>query len=442
LIKDLREYLQLLEDHGWLDRITAPAELLEIPAVMKEQEKKERTVLLENIKGYPYPLVNNLFGSRNFLAQLFDCSREDVVKIFARRYTETIEPVLVSSGPVQEIVLTGKDVDIRQFPFIVHGAKDAGRYITGAVVIAKDPENGVRNCSFNRMQLKGPDKTGIRMSPTQDLESYYKKAVAKNQRLEIAAVIGNHPLDLLAAACGPPRDVDELGIAGSLRQEPVELVKCKTVDLEVPARAELVLEGYINPGELEPEGPFGDFMEFYIPVMDNQVFHITAITMRPRPIIQVIGAGSRDDATLLGTPREAQLYKVFKENNADVQAINVNLCNNYLTCAVAIRKQLEFEPKNLLMAAFGSFKFLKNCVIVDHDVNVFDPAEVWWAMSTRLRAEKGVMVIPNAVGFGRDVHGIHTAKLGIDATAPLGAWEEFERVTIPKPAPHGISLNN
>jgi 2,5-furandicarboxylate decarboxylase 1 len=431
LIKDLREYLTLLEENRWLDRITETVELLAIPAVMKEQEKKERTVLLEQVDGYASPVVNNLFGSRDFLAKVFGCSREDVVKVFARRYVECIEPILVASGPVQEIVLTGKDVDIRQLPFIVHGAKDAGRFITGAVVIAKDPENGIRNCSFNRMQLKGPAKAGIRLSPTQDLESYYKKAAARKQRLEIAAVIGNHPLDLLAAACGPARDIDELGIAGSLRQEPVELVKCKTVDLEVPARAELVLEGYINPGELEAEGPFGDFMEFYIPVMDNPVFHITAITMRPRPIIQVISAGSRDDATLLGAPREAQLYKVFKDNNVDVKAININLCNNYLTCAVSIRKQLEFEPRNILMAAFGSFKFLKNCVIVDHDVNVFDPADVWWAMSTRLRAEKGVMVIPDAVGFGRDVHGIHTAKLGIDATAPLGAWDEFERVTIP-----------
>ncbi|MGI6776712.1 MAG: UbiD family decarboxylase [Acetivibrionales bacterium] len=431
MIKDLRDYLQLLENENWLDRIKEPVELLQVPSIMVEQEKKERAVLIENINGYKHSIINNLFGSRDFLAKVFECKKEEVVRIFSERYTKLIEPVMVEKGPVQEIVLKGNDFDIREFPFIVHGEKDAGRYITGGMVIAKDPENGIRNCSFNRMQLKGPNKTGFRMSPTQDLESYYKKAVQRGQDLEIAVAIGNHPLDLLAAACGPARDVDELGIAGSLRQEPVELVKCKTVDLEVPARAELVLEGYIKCNELEPEGPFGDFMGFYIPVMDNHVFHVTAVTMRPDPMIQVISAGSKDDATLLGTPREAQLYKVLKDINTDVTAININLCNNYLTGVVAIRKQLEYEPRNVLMAAFGSFRFLKNLIIVDHDVNVFDPKDVFWAMSTRLRAEQGVTIIPNAVGFGRDTHGIHTAKMAIDATAPLNCWDEFERVRIP-----------
>ena len=124
---------------------------------------------------------------------------------------------------------------------------------------------------------------------------------------------------------------------------------------------------------------------------------------------------------------------MLRGNNVDVRAINLMVCKNYLTGAISIRKQIENEAKNALMAAFGSFKFLKNCVIVDHDVDVFDPADIWWALSTRLRAERGVMVVPNAVGFGRDVHGIHTAKLGIDATVPLDAWDEFERVTIYNP---------
>lgn len=431
-IRDLRDYLKMLEENGLMDRVTEPVELLEIPARMKEAEKRKHTIIFENIKGFATPLVNNLFADREFLGKLFDCKKEDVVKVFADRYESYIPPVMVENGPVHEIVHTGEDIDIRNYPFIQHGANDAGRYITGGMVIAKDPETGVRNCSFNRMQLKGANKTGFRMSPTQDLESYYKKACAMNKNLEIAVSIGNHPLDLLAAACGPAREIDELEIAGSLRREPVELVKCLTVDLEVPARAELVLEGYIKPGELEPEGPFGDFMEFNIPVMENQVFHITAITSRKNPIIQAIGAGSKDDGTLLCTPREAQIYKVLRSGNVDVTAINLNLCNNYLTGCVAIRKQLEYEPRNVILAAFGSFKFLKNFIVVDHDVDIFDDQDIFWALSTRLRAEQGVLIIPKAVGFGRDVHGIHTTKLGIDSTAPLNCWDEFERVKIPQ----------
>ena len=195
----------------------------------------------------------------------------------------------------------------------------------------------------------------------------------------------------------------------------------------------MVLEGYIVPGELEDEGPFGDFMEFYVPVMPNNIFHITAITHRKRPILQSIHAGSRDDVTLLATPREAAIRTMLKSMNVDVRQISLQLCNNYLTGAVAIRKQLEDEPKNVMMGAFATFKFLKNFIVVDHDVNVDDPKEILWALSTRLRAEKGIWVVPNAVGFGRDAYGIHTTKLGIDATAPLDHWDEFERTGHPLP---------
>lgn len=433
MVKDLRGYLDLLKEKGWIDVITQPRSLDTLAASMKEQEKKERTILFENIDGYGASMVNNLFANRDFLAALFECSRQEVTPLFSQRYENRIKPVLVDKAPVQEKVYLGDEIDVLQFPFIKHAPKDGGRYISAGMVIAKDPVTGIRNCSFNRMQLKGKNYTGFRMSPRQDLEAYYNHAKENHQNLEIAVAIGNHPMDLLAAACGPARDVDELEIAGALRGEPVELVKCLTVDLEVPARAEMVLEGYIVPDELEDEGPFGDFMEFYVPIMPNNIFHITAITTRERPILQSIHAGSRDDVTLLSTPREAVIYNMLHSMNVDVRQVSLQICNNYLTGAASIKKQLEDEPKNAMMGAFATFKFLKNFIVVDHDVNVDDPKEIIWALSTRLRAESGIMVIPHAVGFGRDEYGIHTAKLGIDATAPLNHWEEFERTGHPLP---------
>lgn len=433
MVKDLRGYLDLLKEKGWIDVITQPRSLDTLAASMKEQEKKERTILFENIDGYGASMVNNLFANRDFLAALFECSRQEVTPLFSQRYENRIKPVLVDKAPVQEKVYLGDEIDVLQFPFIKHAPKDGGRYISAGMVIAKDPVTGIRNCSFNRMQLKGKNYTGFRMSPRQDLEAYCNHAKENHQNLEIAVAIGNHPMDLLAAACGPARDVDELEIAGALRGEPVELVKCLTVDLEVPARAEMVLEGYIVPDELEDEGPFGDFMEFYVPIMPNNIFHITAITTRERPILQSIHAGSRDDVTLLSTPREAVIYNMLHSMNVDVRQVSLQICNNYLTGAASIKKQLEDEPKNAMMGAFATFKFLKNFIVVDHDVNVDDPKEIIWALSTRLRAESGIMVIPHAVGFGRDEYGIHTAKLGIDATAPLNHWEEFERTGHPLP---------
>ena len=154
MIKDLREYLEFLKENNWIDVIDEPVELMQISAAMKAQEKKERAVLFNNIIGYEYPLVNNLFGSRDFLAKLFECSIEEVAKVFGERSKGRIKPVLVENAPVQEVVLKAGEFDIGRFPFIVHSAKDAGRYITAGMVIAKDPENGVRKISFNRMQLK------------------------------------------------------------------------------------------------------------------------------------------------------------------------------------------------------------------------------------------------------------------------------------------------
>ncbi|MCQ2553374.1 MAG: UbiD family decarboxylase [Clostridia bacterium] len=433
MVKDLRDYIDFIEQKGDLRRVTEETKILEIPTLMKQAEKDGKMLLVENVQGYKYRFINNIFGKRDFMAGILGCEIRDVMKVFSERSNNFIKPVMVEDGPVQELVFKGEDVDILQFPFIVHKQKDAGRYITAGMVIAKDPETGCRNLSFARMQLKGKNKTGLRMSPTQDLEAYYKKAVALNQPLEIAVVIGAHPMILAAAACGPARDVDELDIAGGFLGKPIELVKCKTVDIEVPADAELVLEGKIMPGELEPEGPFGDFMEFYIPVFPNNIFHIDCITMRPDPIIQGISAGSIDDVTLLGTTREAQLYAALKSINIDVKAINCMLTGNYLSAAIAIHKQYELECKNALMMAFATFKFLKNCYIVDEDVDVFNPSDIFWAMSTRMRPETGIMTVPNSMGFGRDTYGIHTCKMGIDATAPFNHWDEFERVQIPDP---------
>ncbi|MBW1920281.1 MAG: UbiD family decarboxylase, partial [Deltaproteobacteria bacterium] len=214
----------------------------------------------------------------------------------------------------------------------------------------------------------------------------------------------------------------------SLRKEPLQLVKCEAVDLEVPAFAEIVLEGEVLPEVWEPEGPFGDFMQYYVPVMDNNVFIVKALTHRKDPIYQTIQAGSLEDTHYLALSREARLYQAVSQV-ADIQALS--LVPTILGCAISIRKRFEGEPKNVAAAAFGAYSWLKYCVVVDHDVNVFDINDVWWAMATRSRPDRGLLIMENALGFPRDPFHIHTSKLGIDATAPLNQWEEFERKTVP-----------
>jgi UbiD family decarboxylase len=202
-----------------------------------------------------------------------------------------------------------------------------------------------------------------------------------------------------------------------------------SIDLEVPARAEIVLEGEVLAGVAEPEGPYGDFMQFYVPVMPNRVLRLSAITHRRDAIHQTMHAGQAEDTTLLALSREAQLLEAVAATGADVR--QVSLLPTILAGAISIRKRFEGEPKLVLAAAFGRYRWLKLCVVVDEDVNVLDVSDVWWAISTRSRLGQGVLHLTDTSGFPRDPHGLHTAKLGIDATIPLGAWSEYERKRAP-----------
>lgn len=329
-------------------------------------------------------------------------------------------------------------MDIRQLPLVVHSEKDAGPYITAGLVTARDPHTGDRNVSFNRMMLRAPNELGVRMMPPQHLGQIYERMAAREEPLEVAVVLGNHPLELIAGATSIPYGEDEFALAGALRGEPLELVKCRTVDLEVPAHAEIIIEGKVLPNVAEPEGPFGDFMQFYVPVMENRVMQVTAITHRHDAIYQTMHAGVAEDTTLLAISREADLYEAVTATGADVR--EVSLLPTILAGAISIRKRFEGEPKLVLSAAFGRYRWLKFCVVVDEDVDVLDVDDVWWAIATRSRLGQGVLHIQDTAGFPRDPYGLHTAKLGIDATIPLDTWKEHERK---QPPGHGdVSLDD
>jgi UbiD family decarboxylase len=371
-----------------------------------------------------------LLGRRDLLALAMGVAPRDLLQAFADRLSRRIPPRLdYSPVPVQEVVLQGDAADLTRLPLIVHATRDAGAYITAGIVLAHDPRTGRRNVSINRMQLKGPRKMGIRMMPPQQLGIIQSHAEAKAQPLPIAVVIGNHPLDLLAAATTLPFGDDELELAGALRGEPVPMARGVSVDLEVPGSAELVLEGYVEPGVREAEGPFGDFLQFYVPVMDNHVFRLTAITHRKNPILQAIHAGSQEDVNLLGIGREAQVATAAAATGARLRG--VRLLPTILACAISIEQAYQGEAKQVGMAALGTYRWLKYCIVVDHDVNVDDLDDVWWAVTTRSNPTDAITVIDRSGGFPRDPFGIHASKALIDATIPLGEWTEFERKVPP-----------
>jgi 2,5-furandicarboxylate decarboxylase 1 len=426
--QDLRSYLGMLKSAGCLLTVSRQVDPhFEIAALMEKAERAGKAVFFENAKP-GMGLVNNLLGTRSMLALLFDTTPERVVMEWIERLKTTFPPEVVSSGPVKEIVSKGPEVNLEELPIVTHCSKDAGPYITAGIVIVKDPGTGVRNVSINRMQYKGKDKLGIRMMPPQHLGLIHEKCEKMGRPLQVAVAIGNHPFEVLAAATTTAYGVDEFAIAGALRKEPLRVVPCETVDLEVPANAEIVLEGEVLADVREPEGPFGDFMQYYVPVMENHVFMVKALTQRKDPVYQTIQAGSREDTHILALPREAKVYEAAS-GAADIHA--VSLAPTIMGCAVSITKRFEGEPKNVAAAAFGAYPWLKYCVVVDHDVDVFDMNDVWWAMATRSRPETGLLLMENALGFPRDPFRIHQSKLGIDATAPLNQWQEFERKSVP-----------
>ena len=400
----------------------------EIPALMAKAEKAGKALLFKRVKKPGYHLVNNILGTREMLALVFMTTPAGVINQWIERVKNPVEPEVISSGPVSEVIKTGEKVDLNELPIVTHCVRDNGPYITAGVVITKDPETGVRNVSINRMQYKGKDRLGIRMMPPQHLGIINEKCEKKGKNLEIAVAIGNHPFEMMSAATTIEYGADEFHIAGALRGSPLILAKCQTVDLEVPATAEIVLEGEILAGVREDEGPFGDFMQYYVPVMKNHVFRIKAITHRKNPVYQTIQASSMEDTHLLGLSREARIYDAVSRV-ADVRA--VSLVPTIMNCAIAIKKRFEGEPKNVAAAAFGVYSWLKYCVVVDHDVDVFNMSDVWWAMATRSRPDKGLLPMNEAMGFPRDPFHIHQSKLGIDATAPLDQWDEFERKSVP-----------
>ncbi len=420
---DIRDFIKLLSKNRRLRIINTPVDIANIPLIISCFEKEKKAVLFRNILDREGSLISNILGGKEFLSILFNCEKEDILKEYTKRIKSPLSPNLVSSAPCQENIETGSKIDVRKLPILIHCEKDAGPYITAGVAIGKDPETGIRNVSINRMQVIG--KRELLINIPQHLGIIQKKAELMGKSLELAVAIGNHPFELLAAASKPPFGVDEFEIAGALRQTPLDIVRCKTISLEVPAGAEVILEGEIPPNEKKAEGPFGDFMGYYVPVTMSNVFRLKAITYRKNFIFQTIKAGSIEDTHILSLPREALIYSSLLEKG--IQVCSVSLHTMLFNCFISIRKRNKDDAQVVISTAFEAFPWLKYCIVVDHDVDIFDEKDVWWAIGTRSSPEKGTFLIKDSPGFYRDPFRIHQSKMGIDATIPFGQWKEFER---------------
>jgi len=386
------------------------------------------TVILNNVKGYDMPIVSGICNTREKIAESLGCEVNEI--------TEKIIDGMNNPKKVTKFIdlkdeYQSKRVDLGKIPILTHYKRDGGAYITAGVVFARDPDTGVQNASIHRMLVIGKNKLAIRIVP-RNLYTYFQKAKAKGKDLNIAIAIGMDPSTLLASTTSIPIDADEMEVANAFKNGDLTLVNCRG-GLKVPD-ADIILEGSISVSETAKEGPFVDLTDTYDLVRDEPVIKLNKMYFKKENTMYhaILPAGF-EHKLLQGLPQEPRIYNAVKNTLPTVQ--NVVLTEGgccWLHAAISIKKQTEGDAKNVIMAALSAHPSLKHVVVVDEDVDIFDPQDIEYAIATRVKGDDDIIIVPKARGSSLDpvaqADGT-TTKVGVDATKSLKDIEKFERVS-------------
>jgi len=421
---DLREFIALLQDKKELLRVRKPVDIkFELSAyIRKTSDRRGPAILFDNVKGFDFPVLGGVFATRERAFLALECTSQNYVEKFLSALERLVPPRLVSTGPCKDVIHKGKDVDLTLFPVPIFSEKDPGPFITLGLAISKDPETGRKNTSIYRLQVKGKNRLGIM---AQQLLRQLSKAEAKGKGLPVAIVIGTDPVLALATQWQAPYGTDEMELAGALRGEAVEVVKAETVDLEVPATAEIVIEGTILPHVREEEGPFGEVSGYYTPAHPKPVIEVSAITHRKNPIYQaaLTGMPTTENHVLKQIPLEATYYWELKRQHPGVTAVHFPSAGTVgFIVVIAMKQAQESEARNVIATMLGSRRN-KIIIVVDDDVDIYDMEKVLWAVATRCQPDEDVVIFPRLTASKMDPSvrklGVG-AGLGIDATTPFG----------------------
>ncbi len=419
--EDLQEFLGHLETQGELVRIKEQVDPKHQLAayLRKTSDMRGPALLFENVKGSSMPVVGGLFGNtKQLLLGLGASSQQAAVELMVDAIAKPISSVTVSGGHCQEVVHRGDDIDLGQFPFPTYAIKDGGPYITMGVVISRDPETKARNVSIYRVQIHGKNKLGIM---AQQLSMQLTRAEAKNQGLPVAIALGTSPEILFGSQWMAPFGVDEMGLAGSLHRSAIKVTKCVSVDLEVPASAEIVIEGTVLPHERQMEGPFGEFTGYYQAAAQRPVIQVSAITHRKTPVFLagLTGMPPTGHHFLKQVPMEASYYSTLKSHFPGVKAVHFpSSAGTHYVLIVSMKKRLQWEARSLIALAMG-LHGPKYVIVVDEDVDVYNLENVLWAVANRTQPDLDTMMLPRVLGAPLDPSARAprmTAAMGIDAT--------------------------
>ena len=441
-IHDLRSHLSVLRETGQLMAVNRPVslehELANVAATLARQGGYP--VLFQNhtsdTETFNWPIFTNAVVGPSSAATALECEPGEVADLMgsALQMDNGKSPHLSQDeAPWKQNVITGDDIDINRLPIPIHGEYDGGPFITGGVTVATDPVSGRGNLSYNRMQILGPKTFGFNVNEWRHVMQFYKHQQTKDEPLQIAIAIGLDPAVMIAAAAR--YDDDELAIVGAIRGESVPVCRGITVDVNIPLDSEIVIEGYLPPHRREPEGPLAEFHGYYGELWESPVFEVTAICYRDEPIYQTIVPGW-DEHIYLGNvlPREPLLLNFVRHVSKNVTGLHIPPCGNGFTAVVQLDKSNPGEPKNVAMAAFTAHVNIAKVIVVDPDVNIYDTADVLWALTNRVDWGLDTFMVKGAQGHEMDPtadpRGVQT-KIGIDATYKPERRPYGKRVTYP-----------
>ena len=430
--QSLRGFLAMVEREfpDEILRIREPVRTrLDTTSLVFELERAGRNpvVVYENVEGHEMPVVTNIAGNRRLLAACLGVPTEQLASAFRERCQRYLPAHTIERAPWQDVTWEGDEVDLTKLPIPLHFEVDAAPYITAGQIAARDPVSGVDTTGFHRLMLKGKNRLGVSLHSRRRMWEFHRRAEERDQPLPAAVTLGIHPLHYMGSMVyAYPPQVRKYEIIGGLFGEPYRLVACGSSGLEVPAGAEIVIEGEILPHVKEAEGPFSEFTGYASYRSTQNVFVAHRMRMRRDAMYHSVVSGmSRDHILISCITREGEMLNALRRNLPNVLAVHVphTTCGAFMAF-IKMKKTAQGEPQQAILAALGTEFYTKYVIVVDEDVDIFDLNDVMWAVATRVRAERDIVFFPGCKGAildpTSDPETFTLTKMGIDATRPLG----------------------
>lgn len=442
--RTLRDFIQVLRDQGELLSLSKPFDpKYEISAVISELGKRKApAILFEKAKGFQISVIGNLFGTIRRLSLALGIGEDRLIEDVIPRLEKRVPPVSISEDLTQTVNVPRGKVDLlKVLPALTHYSKDSGPYITSGISSARDPETGVTGRGLHRMEVRGKNILGISLlnPPLADIYAQHRR---EGKKMEIATVIGVPPAVFIASIFKVPAGIDKLSVAGGLKGEPVETTMARTVDVDIPAHGEIVIEGYIDPRDKEEDGTLGESSGYYMAFGKSPTIHVTGLRYRKGALYHAVVPWAREVDSLLYLVHGLDFIPKMRREIPSLRQIHLVPMTFGSHVVMSIDSDHKGEIRRALTLAL-SFTSVKKAVMVDVDVNPEDGQEVEWALATRFQADRDLIVIPELRGQPIDPssrwtgEGFLTTKMGLDATRPKK--EGFEKVDVPEDVKRRLS---